>query len=115
MTDIVKKPWGHEEIWACTQDYVGKILHIKKGCRLSLQYHNVKEETIKVLEGTLHLHHKLPGSDSLQVDILCVGESFHVLPKMIHRFEARDDDVTLVEVSTPHLKDVVRLNDDYGR
>jgi len=117
---IIEKPWGHEEIWAISEKYVGKILHIKKGHRLSLQYHTVKEETIRVLKGTLYLHHRptqepILGDASMQIDALEVGESFHITPQAIHRFEAKDDDVTLVEVSTPELDDVVRLSDDYNR
>ena len=117
---IIEKPWGHEEIWATSEKYVGKILYIKKGHRLSLQYHVIKEETIRVLKGTLYLHHRpvqnyILGDASMQIDVLKVGESFHIVPEAIHRFEAKDGDVTLVEVSTPELDDVVRLSDDYNR
>ena len=113
MTNIVtKKPWGHEELWASTDGYVGKILFIKKGHRLSRQYHVVKEETIMVLEGMLYIE---IGENGEQQMYLPAGYTFHVEPKTVHRFCAVDQDVRLVEVSTPHLQDVVRLEDDYNR
>jgi len=103
------KPWGHELLWAKTDHYAGKVLHIKQGCRLSLQLHEQKEETVYVLSGTLHLQiHE-------NTIVLSEGESYHIPPHTVHRMEARDSDVTLVEVSTPQLDDVVRLQDDYGR
>ena len=110
---IVYKPWGFEEIWAKTDSYVGKILTIYPDNKLSLQYHEKKEETIRVMSGDLFLHH---GSDEdLTVDCLRVGETFHIVTGTIHRFEARDELVILSEVSTPELDDVIRLKDDYGR
>jgi quercetin dioxygenase-like cupin family protein len=114
MVRLVKKPWGYEEIWAETDKYVGKFLHIDAGCRLSRQYHNVKTETIRVLEGRLILEtgDSISGFSERSLDR---GEVFHVSPGTIHRFGARDTPVVLVEVSTPELDDVVRLEDDYAR
>ena len=113
---IVDKPWGHEEIWASTSRYAGKILVIKQGHRLSRQYHNVKEETIMVLEGTLVCEEgpRTVGGDVLR-HIMHPGEVFHVSPGTIHRFCAEESDVRLVEVSTSEINDVVRLEDDYRR
>lgn len=109
----VDKPWGHEEIWAHTSKYVGKVLHIKAGHRLSQQFHRVKEETVRVLQGRLHLETGM-GADSLS-QALSPGEVFHVPPGTIHRFCATSEDVVLLEVSTPEIDDVVRLEDDYAR
>jgi len=106
----VEKPWGYEIIWAETADYVGKVLHINAGHRLSKQYHNIKEETLYVLNGTLCNYDKNDETQHFQP-----GEAFHVLPGQIHRFGALEEDVEVVEVSTPHLDDVVRLEDDYTR
>lgn len=105
----VEKPWGHEEWWAMTDKYVGKILYIQKGHKLSLQYHNIKEETIRVLSGTLHF--------TLDVDTFTLqpGEVVHVKPGTVHRMEAKESDVVVIEVSTPEVDDVVRLADDYDR
>ena len=113
---VFEKPWGHEQLWASTSRYVGKILFIKAGHRLSRQYHRVKEETIMVLEGTLLLEagpREVGGT--IETYHLAAGAVFHVKPGTIHRFCARDEDVRLVEVSTPEVEDVVRLEDDYRR
>lgn len=111
----IPKPWGHEIIWAKTNDYVGKTLFIKEGSRLSLQYHEQKEETIMVLSGTLELFASKRDGE-LKTFILEEGETFHVKPHTIHRFCAtQGTDVTLVEVSTNYLNDVVRVEDDYNR
>jgi mannose-6-phosphate isomerase-like protein (cupin superfamily) len=110
---IVSKPWGHEEIWAATDRYVGKLLRIRQGHRLSLQHHTVKDETLRVLEGRLRLTEG-PSLDQLQESILGPGDAFHLPPGQVHRMEALED-VLLVEVSTPELDDVVRHQDDYGR
>lgn len=107
----INKPWGHEVIWAETNHYVGKILHINAGNRLSLQYHNLKEETIYVLKGTLLLWDG-------KGEAIAIGEgrTWHNNPGDIHRFGAsKEEDVVLFEVSTPHLDDVVRIEDDYKR
>jgi len=111
---IVEKPWGHEEIWAETDRYVGKILYIRAGNRLSLQYHEKKEETVRVMQGSL----LLTASDSnggISTRVMQAGESFHVTPGTIHRFGAGEHNVVLAEVSTTELNDVVRIEDDYVR
>jgi mannose-6-phosphate isomerase len=109
----VEKPWGHELIWAKTDRYVGKILHIEAGQVLSLQYHNVKDETIYVYSGEIILRLG-QGGDKLIERRMKPGESLRISPKQIHQFEAV---VTsdLLEVSTPEIDDVVRLKDRYGR
>jgi mannose-6-phosphate isomerase len=109
---IVDKPWGHEEIWAKTERYAGKFLIISAGEMLSRQYHKVKDESICVLEGVLILE---IGDNPPVRSLLQPGESFHVKPGTIHRFCAGDKPVRLVEVSTPELDDVVRLEDKYAR
>jgi len=106
----VNKKWGHELIWAETDNYVGKMLHINAGHRLSLQYHEIKEETIYVLSGILYVY----GAEG-SITKLSPGECFHVNPLQVHRFGANESAVEIMEVSTPHLDDVVRLEDDYGR
>lgn len=109
----VPKPWGHELIWALTDRYCGKVIAIDAGRRLSLQRHEHKDESVLVLSGRLHLH--LEDDDGVvQVIDLGPGESRHVPPGRIHRFEAREA-VEVIEVSTPELDDVERLEDDYGR
>jgi len=111
---LVSKPWGIEEIWAETDMYVGKFLYINPGARLSRQYHARKTETIRVIEGPLVL--ETINSDGVPEErLLNRGESFHVAPLTIHRFGARETAVILVEVSTPELDDVVRIQDDYKR
>ncbi len=112
----IEKPWGHEEVWACTSRYAGKILVIKKGHRLSRQYHRIKEETIMVLEGILICEEGpiVEGGDITQ-HVMHPGEVFHVSPGTIHRFCAEETDVRLVEVSTAEINDIVRLEDDYRR
>ena len=108
---IVEKPWGFALIWAQTDDYVAKILHIEPKQRLSLQYHEKKEETVYVLEGTL-LNYTDSESPPMKI---ASGQSFHVKPNQVHRFGAGKELGRLVEVSTPHLSDVVRMEDDYDR
>ena len=110
-TNIIEKPWGFENRWAINEKYLGKILHINRGHRLSLQYHKVKDETIYVLSGVLSLHL------GAYVVTLMEGESYHIRPGVVHRFEAPEDgtDVVLIEVSTPEIDDIVRLEDDYKR
>ena len=106
---VVEKPWGRELIYARAPKYVGKILVINKGERLSRQYHKVKHETIYVLKGRLSL--ELKGRTRLAAP----GSVFAIPPRAVHRFSAPRGRVTLLEVSTPELWDVVRLSDDYGR
>lgn len=108
----VSKPWGYELIFAKTSRYVGKILHINQGETLSLQYHNVKEETLFVVRGELKL--TIESDGDRRVLPLREGESFHIPPRLIHRMEAVVD-TDVAEVSTPELDDVVRLEDRYGR
>jgi len=108
----VPKPWGYELIFAKTARYVGKILHINQGQTLSLQYHNVKEETLFVVRGELKL--TIESDGDRRVLPLREGESFHIPPRLIHRMEAVVD-TDVAEVSTPELDDVVRLEDRYGR
>lgn len=114
----VDKPWGHEIRWAINEKYLGKLLFIKNGNRLSKQYHEVKDETIYVLEGQLLLeigpHMSVPEQESVQ-EIVKEGESRRIHPGIIHRFCAEAGDVVLIEVSTPEIDDVVRLQDDYHR
>lgn len=105
----IKKPWGKEVIWSDSEKYLGKLLYINSYSKLSLQYHIAKEETIYVMEGTLFLH--IEGETIL----LKVGDSYKIVSKEKHRFEAREGNVVLIEVSTYHPKDVVRLEDMYGR
>jgi len=113
---IIEKPWGHEKIWAAANRYVGKILFIKKGHRLSRQYHQVKEETIMVMSGKLMLEAgPYNRGEDIERHVLEVGDVFHVAPGTIHRFCAEEGDVRLVEVSTCEITDVVRLEDDYRR
>lgn len=108
----IPKPWGYELIFAHTERYVGKILHIDQGESLSLQFHEMKEETLYVVEGELKLTIEHDG-DRREMP-LRKGEAFHIPPRLIHRmFAVVDTDVA--EVSTPELQDVVRLEDRYGR
>jgi mannose-6-phosphate isomerase len=108
----VEKPWGYELIWARTDRYVGKILHIEAGHLLSLQYHERKDESIYVLSGEIVL--RLEQGETLIERRMGQGEAFHIQPKQVHQFEAV---VTsdLIEASTPELDDVIRLKDRYGR
>ncbi len=108
----VDKPWGHEIIWAETAKYVGKLLHIKAGQKLSRQYHEVKEETLFVQNGTMIL--EVGPADAIETRRMGPGDVFHVLPGTIHRMIG-ESDVDVMEVSTPELHDVVRLEDVYGR
>src|SRR5206468_189288 len=115
VTDLpyrVEKPWGHELIWARTDRYVGKILHIEPGHVLSLQYHNKKDESIYVLTGEIIL--RIQRGDTLIERPMSQGAAFHVEPKLIHQFEAVVPS-DLLEASTPEIDDVVRLKDRYGR
>jgi len=109
----VDKPWGHEEIFAETADYVGKILFVRRGEALSLQYHEVKVETLRVLDGELELVSG-PDAENLESHRLGPETVFHIPPGTLHRMVALTD-CRLLEVSTNHLDDVVRLEDRYGR
>ncbi|HEY3353443.1 MAG TPA: cupin domain-containing protein [Polyangia bacterium] len=109
----VDKPWGYELIWAETASYVGKVIHINKGERLSLQYHRQKEETLFLQSGLMQLEHFLEDQPR-QTAVMKPGDSFHVPPGLRHRMIAVED-CDVFEVSTPFLDDVVRLEDRYGR
>jgi mannose-6-phosphate isomerase len=109
----VDKPWGHEVIWAVTDRYVGKVLHVKKGERLSLQYHRQKDETVMVWQGRMRFEYFAEGAEP-QVKEMGPGEAFHVTPGLRHRMVALED-TDIFEVSTTELDDVVRLEDAYGR
>lgn len=109
----VDKPWGYEEIWARTSRYVGKLLFVRQGHRLSLQHHEVKVETLRLMSGRIEV--ALGTSpDSLEYRELATGDRVHLPAGTVHRFTALEDSL-LVEVSTPELDDVVRHSDDYGR
>ena len=109
----VEKPWGHELIWAHTDRYVGKVLVIEAGKRLSLQRHEVKDESIYVTSGRLRLYLE-DDRGTIQVEELTAGAHRHVPTGRIHRYEAIDR-TELMEVSTPELDDVIRIEDDFGR
>jgi mannose-6-phosphate isomerase len=109
----VDKPWGHEIIWAWTDRYVGKLLVIDTGRRLSLQHHEVKDEWVHVLDGLLLLTLENDAGE-LERRELGPGEGAHVGTRRVHRYEAIET-CRLIEVSTPELHDVVRLEDDFGR
>jgi mannose-6-phosphate isomerase len=111
----VEKPWGYEIWWARTDRYVGKILHVKQGESLSLQYHRVKEETIRIQSGRLLFETRPAGQEGeLQRLEMNPGDVFHVTPGTVHRMTGLTD-CDILEVSTPELDDVVRLEDRYGR
>jgi len=109
----VEKPWGYELWWALTDAYAGKILHIEAGHRLSLQFHESKDESAYVLSGRLLLI-KGPAEDRLTTVELGPGDAWRNVPGEVHTLEAIDD-CEVLEVSTPELDDVVRLSDSYGR
>ena len=110
----VEKPWGYELIWAHTGAYVGKVLFVKAGESLSLQYHREKEESWLVQSGRARLELGDAGEGGLTEVEIGAGDAFHYTPGTVHRVTALDD-TTILEVSTPHLDDVVRLEDAYGR
>ena len=108
----VEKPWGYELHWAKTDRYVGKLIHVNAGHALSLQYHNLKDETIYLHRGLL-LFELQQGSELVKRE-MHPGECVHITPKTIHRMTAITDS-DIFEVSTPEIHDVVRLEDRYGR
>ena len=111
----VEKPWGYELWWARTDRYVGKILHVNRGESLSLQDHNVKDETIMLQSGRLLFETRPTGEEGeLRKVEMKPGDVFHIAPGTLHRMTAVED-CDIVEVSTPELDDVVRLEDRYGR
>jgi len=109
----VEKPWGWELVWAETDAYVGKLLFVRAGESLSLQYHEVKDESWLVQEGRARLELGEVGGDLEAIEI-APGDAFRLRPGTVHRVTALEDTL-VVEVSTPHLDDVVRLEDRYGR
>lgn len=109
----VDKPWGYELIFAHTDRYVGKILHVNAGEALSLQYHEIKDETLYLAQGEIELVVEEDGS--LVSKTLRGGDSYHITPGTRHRMVAGADGCDIIEVSTPELHDVVRLEDRYGR
>ncbi len=108
----VEKPWGYELHWAKTERYVGKVLHVMAGQALSLQYHNRKDETIYLYAGKMLF--EIERNGELTKQEMQPGDSVHVTPKTVHRMTALED-CDVLEVSTPELDDVVRLEDRYGR
>ena len=110
----VDKPWGHELIWAVSDDYAGKLLFVKAGESLSLQFHKVKDEAWYILEGRAKLELGAAGERMLNSEVIAPGAAFRFPPGTVHRLTAVED-TTILEVSTPQLDDVVRLEDDYGR
>ena len=110
----IEKPWGWELIWAHTDDYVGKLLFVRAGHSLSLQFHRVKDEAWLVHEGRAELEMGAPGAALTESEVVGPGAAFHMPPGTVHRVTALEDTLIL-EVSTPHLDDVVRLEDQYGR
>ena len=110
----VEKPWGYELIWAETEAYVGKVLFVKAGESLSLQFHRVKDESWLVQGGRAKLELGSVGQAMLTEEVIAPGSTFRFRPGTVHRVTALED-TTIVEVSTAHLDDVVRLEDLYGR
>ena len=110
----VDKPWGHELIWAHTDEYVGKVLFVKAGHSLSLQFHRVKDESWYVQHGRAEVQIGAPGKAVLTTEVLGPGAALRFRPGTVHRITALEDTL-IIEVSTPHLDDVVRLDDRYGR
>ncbi|HEU4748183.1 MAG TPA: cupin [Gemmatimonadaceae bacterium] len=114
--DTVAKPWGHEKIWARSDRYIGKIIHINAGHELSVQFHRKKDETIHLLSGEIvyRVQRDPSNKDHLDDVRLQIGESFRIAPGTVHQMVAVTD-CDVLEVSTPEVDDVVRLSDKYGR
>ena len=110
----VEKPWGWELIWARTDQYVGKLLFVREGHSLSLQFHNQKDESWYVQEGRAEVEMGVPGDAVRESEIVGPGAAFRIEPGTVHRVRALQDTLIL-EASTPHLDDLVRLEDLYGR
>ena len=110
----VDKPWGWELIWALSDVYCGKVLFVRAGESLSLQFHREKDESWYVLEGRAELELGEAGQAVLQTEIVGAGVAFRFRPGTVHRVRALED-TTILEVSTPQLEDIVRLDDHYGR
>ena len=112
--EIIEKPWGRELIFAATELYLGKVIEIDDGRRLSLQYHPRKDETVYVTRGTVETDLGPRGGPTRSVT-LRTGDSLRLRPETVHRFAAVGGNAQMVEVSTPHPDDTVRLDDDFGR
>jgi mannose-6-phosphate isomerase-like protein (cupin superfamily) len=114
--DVVRvdKPWGHELIWALSEDYCGKALFVRAEQQLSLQYHRTKDETIYVQSGCAEIEIAAGANENPAVEVVEAGRAFRIRPGIVHRMRALEDTVFL-EASTPQLDDVVRLEDLYGR
>jgi mannose-6-phosphate isomerase len=110
----VEKPWGYELIWALTDVYCGKVLFVRAGHSLSLQFHREKDESWHIQSGRAKLELGESGEGALSEEVVSAGASFRLPPGTVHRITALED-TTVLEVSTPHLDDVVRLQDEYGR
>ena len=110
----VEKPWGHELIWAESEQYVGKVLFVEAGESLSLQFHRVKDESWLIQTGRVKLELGSAGGAMLEEEVVGAGATFRFRPGTVHRVTAIED-TTILEVSTPQLDDVVRLEDRYGR
>ena len=113
-TRRVDKPWGYELIWALTDDYCGKILFVRAGESLSLQFHREKDESWLIHSGRAQIEMGSPGDKTPNSEVVAAGAAFRMRPGTIHRVRALED-TTILEVSTPQLEDVVRLEDRYGR
>ena len=109
----VEKPWGYEIIYALTDHYCGKVLFIRKDEQLSLQFHREKDEVIYVQSGRIEMEIGDPGGP-LDIEVVGPGHAFHIQPGTVHRWRALED-TTVLEVSTPEIDDIVRLEDRYGR
>ena len=110
----VDKPWGYELIWAETDTYVGKILFVRAGESLSLQFHRQKDESWLVYSGRARVEMAAPGEKLPRAEVVGAGAAFRIKPGTVHRVTGVED-TTIIEVSTPFLEDVVRLEDRYGR
>ena len=110
----IDKPWGYELIWALTGDYAGKVLFVRAGHSLSLQFHREKDESWYIQSGRAKLELGSSGDAVLSEEVIAAGASFRFRPGTVHRVTALED-TTILEVSTPQLEDVVRLEDAYGR
>jgi mannose-6-phosphate isomerase len=110
----IDKPWGHELVWALSDHYAGKLLAVTAGQRLSLQFHREKDESWRIESGRARLELGAAGDPFLNEEVVAAGACFRFTPGTVHRVTALED-TTIVEVSTPQLDDVVRLEDRYGR
>ena len=110
----VEKPWGYELIWALTDEYCGKILFVKAGEALSLQFHRKKDESWLIHSGRAELEMGEAGETVPNLEVVGAGAAFRIRPGTVHRIKALED-TTIIEVSTPQIDDVVRLEDRYGR